>query len=285
VQWPPGLQLYGELQRGKFVTAVNGNTIHPADVMSVPSLPGPCLVILDCPSLDYLPALQANPTLQALQQEAQQLQPLQQSPQQQQDGTPADAAAAAAAQAAAAPAAAANGAGQRQGGAAGDAEVRKRVVLVHVGPQQVSSSAAYVAWCAGFGPSADQLFISGGGQQVCTVRRAAQLQAQLNVIEPEVFQLGGFLASQGQQQQQQGQGQQGIKQQQQLGPAAAAAPQAAADAASSGSAGAAVIAAVGPAAVAASDGVVFRLMPPRMSGLCLQAVTPPPELETVQVCV
>lgn len=230
------IQLFGELQRGKSVTAINGRTVHAHEVMASPTMPGPCLIILDCPSLDHLAALQAEPMLQQLQQES---------------------AAQPAPQAAGDAAAAQNGSGNGSG-ESGEAAPRKRFVLVHMGPAEVSRSAAYAAWCAGFGPGADQLFASSDGQRCTTTRRAAQLQAQLNVIEPDVFPLQGFAALKQQQQEQQ----QEKEKDPQQGAAAAA----------------------GVQSVDGADGVVFRLVPARMQGLCIEAaLTQPPDLEAVQV--
>lgn len=227
--------------------------------MASPTMPGPCLIIVDCPSLDYLPALQADPTLLQLQQESAQQQLPQ--PQQQQQG----AADGGAAVGDAAAAAGGSSNGSSSGGDAGVVQPRKRFVLVHTGPAQVSRSKEYAAWCASFGPAADQLFASSDGQRCTTTRRAAQLQAQLNVIEPDVFPLQGFAAIKQQQEEASG-SQQG---------AAAAASNAAAAGADAGSQS---------ASLDAADGVVFRLVPARMQGLCMDAaLTQPPDLEAVQV--
>lgn len=221
-------------------------------------MPGPCLIIVDCPSLDYLPALQSNPTLLQLQQEAAQ----QQLPTPQADG----AAAGDGPAAAAAVGASTNGTGSS--GDAGEGQPRKRFVLVHTGPAEVSRSAEYAAWCAGFGAAADQLFASSDSQRCTTTRRAAQLQAQLSLVEPDVFSLQGFAA---------------LKQQQEE---ASSSQQGAGTATSAAGAGAVAAAAAGSQSVSmdAADGVVFRLVPARMQGLCMQtAVTQPPDLEAVQV--
>lgn len=47
---------YGRLCRGESVPGANGAIVAPADVME-PAAPGPCAVILDLPSVSYLPAL------------------------------------------------------------------------------------------------------------------------------------------------------------------------------------------------------------------------------------
>lgn len=228
-------QLYGELQRGKPVTAVSGRTIQPHEVMSTPTTPGPCLVVVDCPSLDYLPALQAEPALQQLQQECQQQ-----------------------GQAGGAAAAAAGGAGTN-GSSSSEAAPRKRYVLVHMGPAAVARNEQYAAWCAGFGPAADHLFVSKDSQLCCTTRRAAQLQAQLNLIEPQVFSLQGF---QDQQQQQGGSG----------------------DAAKQGAVVVAAAAGAGREGLEAPDGSVFTLVPARSQGVTMDtAITQAFDLEAVQV--
>ncbi|WIA31761.1 hypothetical protein OEZ86_002633 [Tetradesmus obliquus] len=71
--------MLGELQRGIAVTIPNGKVIQPHEVMDTPATPGACLLLVDCPSAAYLPGLQQQQQLQALQQEAAQLQ-LQQAP-------------------------------------------------------------------------------------------------------------------------------------------------------------------------------------------------------------
>jgi hypothetical protein len=254
-------QLFGELQRGKSVTAVNGRTIHPHQVTSTPTMPGPCLIVVDCPSLDYLSALQLDPTLQQLQQESQQQQGKPQQQQQQEEanaGQPAQPEAAAAA--------AAGAPDQNGSSSSSEAGARKRFILVHMGPTQVSRSDSYAAWCAGFGPAAHHLFVSNDTQLCSTTRKAAGLQAQLNVIEPEVFTLQGFEASAQQNKQQQ------AKQEQLAAAGAGDGPVAAAAAAPSRQ------------GVDAADGLVFGLVPARNQGINLEAaITQPPDLEAVQV--
>ncbi|KAF8070965.1 TRZ4 [Scenedesmus sp. PABB004] len=149
--------LFGELQRGKSVTAANGRVVTPADVMDPPELPGACLVVVDCPSAAYLPALQDAPALAALREQA-----------------------------------AAGGGGA--GGAAATAAPAGRLVLVHLGPAEVTGSDAYRAWLAGFGARAEHLAAAADAQAAPTTLRAAVLQAQLNAIEPDVFSLQGFAA-------------------------------------------------------------------------------------------
>jgi len=53
------LQLYGELQRGLAVLATNGKQVQPHEVMDTPTTPGPAILVVDCPDLAYLAALQA----------------------------------------------------------------------------------------------------------------------------------------------------------------------------------------------------------------------------------
>lgn len=59
---PRGPQ-YGKLVRGEEVTAANGQVVRPADVME-PATPGPVVLVVDCPSAAFLPALTAAPLLQ-----------------------------------------------------------------------------------------------------------------------------------------------------------------------------------------------------------------------------
>lgn len=257
----PYWQLFGQLQRGSPVTAVNGRVVQPHEVMNPPTMMGPCVIVVDCPSLDYLPALQADPTLLQLQQDAQK--------QQQQGG--------ASQPATYTPAAAAAGAAEEAGASNGQAAASesKLFVVVHLGPAGVSSSSEYSAWCAGFGRTTQQVFVSGDAQLCTTTRRAAQLQAQLNVVEPEVFSMHGLLAMKEQAQQQQLQVSPGDAPMQDAAEPAAAA----ADAPGAGSAGSGMQGYQG-----APDGLVYKLMPPRVQGLAQEdAITQPPDLEAIQV--
>lgn len=259
----PCWQLFGQLQRGNPVTAVSGRVVQPHEVMNPPTMMGPCLIVVDCPSLDYLPALQADPTLQQLQQDAQQ--------QQQQGGSSQPTADT--------PAAAAAGAAQEAGASNSQtaASESRLFVVVHLGPAGVSSSSEYSAWCAGFGRTAQQLFVSGDGQLCTTTRRAAQLQAQLNVIEPEVFSLQGMSAMKEQAQQ--------LQQQQQAPPGDAPMQDAAEPAADAANAPGAGGAGSGMQVFrGAPDGLVYKLMPPRVQGLSQEeAITQPPDLAAIQV--
>ncbi|WIA11634.1 hypothetical protein OEZ85_011737 [Tetradesmus obliquus] len=167
--------MLGELQRGIAVTIPNGKVIQPHEVMDTPATPGACLLLVDCPSAAYLPGLQQQQQLLALQQEAAQLQ-LQQAP----DVVDAF------------------------GSSSGDSEQvapTKKFIVIHLGPADVTNSEPYKSWVAGFGPAVQHLMVSSDSQRSPTVLRAAVLQAQLNAIEPEVFSLQGFQALIQQQQQ------------------------------------------------------------------------------------
>ena len=48
--------LYGQLAKGQEVTAVNGKLVKPEDVMEA-TTPGPIVLIVDCPSEGFIPAL------------------------------------------------------------------------------------------------------------------------------------------------------------------------------------------------------------------------------------
>lgn len=50
--------LYGQLVRGEEVTSISGRVVTPHDVME-PSTPGPVVLVVDCPSAAFLPALTA----------------------------------------------------------------------------------------------------------------------------------------------------------------------------------------------------------------------------------
>jgi hypothetical protein len=177
--------MLGELQRGIAVTIPNGKVIQPHEVMETPATPGACLLLVDCPSLAYLPGLQQQQQLQSLQQEAAQLQP--QSMQ-------------------------ANGSSNGDGAQAAPA---KKFIMIHLGPAVVTSSEPYTAWVSGFGAAAQHLMVRSDSQRSPTVLRAAVLQAQLNAIEPEVFSLQGFQDLMQQQQQDAADGAAAEQQQQQ----------------------------------------------------------------------
>lgn len=53
---PPG-PLYGQLSRGQAVMGANGRLVQPCEVMDPPQLPGPLLLVLDCPSERHVAAL------------------------------------------------------------------------------------------------------------------------------------------------------------------------------------------------------------------------------------
>jgi hypothetical protein len=163
------LQMLGELQRGSAVTLDNGTVIQPHEVMETPATPGACLLLLDCPSLAYLPSLQQQQQLQALQQEAAQLAGAG-------DSTQADSSS------------------SGTGSSSQADKPARTVVMIHLGPAAVTSSEPYAAWVSGFGPAVQHLMVSSDSQRSPTVLRAAVLQAQLNAIEPEVFSLHGFQA-------------------------------------------------------------------------------------------
>ena len=57
--------LYGQLVKGEEVVAANGRVVKPSDVME-PSVPGPLVLVVDCPSPAFLPALRAAPALAEL---------------------------------------------------------------------------------------------------------------------------------------------------------------------------------------------------------------------------
>ncbi|KAJ1767110.1 hypothetical protein LPJ74_005539 [Coemansia sp. RSA 1843] len=54
--------LYGKLTAGESVVGPNGDTIHPSQCVG-PERPGGIVVIIDCPSVDYIESLTANPKL------------------------------------------------------------------------------------------------------------------------------------------------------------------------------------------------------------------------------
>lgn len=55
---------YGRLVRGESVTSASGATVTPADVME-PGTPGPTVLVVDCPSTEYLASLGASQGLAA----------------------------------------------------------------------------------------------------------------------------------------------------------------------------------------------------------------------------
>ena len=58
---------FGQLQRGQAVTTAAGRAVQPGEVMEA-GTPGPLALVVDCPSVDYLPALCTDPTLRRVQQ-------------------------------------------------------------------------------------------------------------------------------------------------------------------------------------------------------------------------
>ena len=60
---PPG-PIYKELARGNTVTAPNGRVINPHEVVD-PDLPGPSFIILECPSIDFIPRIIHHPQLKS----------------------------------------------------------------------------------------------------------------------------------------------------------------------------------------------------------------------------
>lgn len=56
---------YAALVQGRPVTLEDGTVVRPEDVVDPPS-PGPAVLVADCPSKDFLPALGRNPELRAL---------------------------------------------------------------------------------------------------------------------------------------------------------------------------------------------------------------------------
>lgn len=60
----PGFK-YGKLQRGECVMSDDGTQmVHPEDVLG-PSSPGPIMILVDCPSLVYIPALTSASSIQS----------------------------------------------------------------------------------------------------------------------------------------------------------------------------------------------------------------------------
>jgi hypothetical protein len=246
---------------------------------------------VDSPSPDFLPALQTDTTLLQIQREAQQqllLQPAEQQQrrqqwqlqqqqrqqrrkqrkqrrrqQQQRQQVRVDKASAGqSAQPAAATQEPHFGARSSNGS---KAAASKCFVLVHMGPREVCSSDSYAAWCAGFGPAANHLFVSRFSQLDTTNRLAAELQAQLNIIEPGVFPLQLSEADRQQNMQQQ--------QQQQQGTHSKREQHSTADGTACSSWG-----------MNAADGVEFKLLPERSQGINMDAtITQPIDLHAVQV--
>jgi hypothetical protein len=163
--------------------------VRPDEVMNPASVPGPVLLLLDCPTPRHLGALRAAPALRALLARLREEEP-------QRRGTRAGGAAAAAAAAAAEAEAAAAAAAVAGGdGEAAAAAARARLVaVVHFAPPEVCSSPEYREFTAGFGPGARHIMAWGAGEGSVVCRSAATLQAKLNLLEPSVFPLGALAA-------------------------------------------------------------------------------------------
>ncbi len=152
--------------------------------MEPPSTPGPSVLIVDCPDARYIPALQQAPAVSALAAECQKQGLQQQQQQQQQQGI-----------------ATASSAVGSAGPAVGRPPPGGRLtVIVHLGVADVVASPAYQQWMGSFGGGCTHLVVSADSQRATTVRSFAQLQAQLNLLEPAAFQLGAFAEQPAQQQ-------------------------------------------------------------------------------------
>jgi hypothetical protein len=239
--------MLGELQRGIAVTIPSGKVVQPHEVMETPATPGACLLLVDCPSLAYLPGLQQQQQLLALQQEAAQLQA----------GTDGHSAVAA------------DNKGSSSSNGSMQATPQKKIIVVHLGDAHVTRSEPYKQWVSGFGPAVHHWMVSRDSQNSTTVLRAAVLQAQLNAIEPEVFSLQGFQALM-QQQQQQGAGD-CAKEDQQAQQQAAASQQQQQQQQQLAN------------VLAAGNGCRFTLAPLKHQGLSLAGVTAGADLQQVQV--
>ncbi|KAJ3062859.1 Zinc phosphodiesterase ELAC protein 2, partial [Podochytrium sp. JEL0797] len=60
----PKGKLYGQLTRGMAVTLEDGRVIQPSECAGEPK-PGSMFIIVDCPSVDYIPSIQSNADLAA----------------------------------------------------------------------------------------------------------------------------------------------------------------------------------------------------------------------------
>lgn len=170
------LQMYGQLQRGQSVTLANGQVVNPSDVMATPSAPGAIVVLLDCPSEAHLTAAAQAPELLALQAAAARENEVEHNHLNSSSSS-----------------------GSRTGlntaaatGGADGAPTRRRVVLLHLGPSNVTRSNLYQAWTAAWGGGVDHLYVSADGQLVPTTAKASLLQAQLHAVEPAAFSLAGY---------------------------------------------------------------------------------------------
>lgn len=59
----PKGKLYGELVAGNAVVTPAGRTVFPLEVMD-PDEPGPCFIVIECPSVNFIPRLVEHPQLQ-----------------------------------------------------------------------------------------------------------------------------------------------------------------------------------------------------------------------------
>eukprot|EP00887_Chlorella_sp_A99_P006161 scaffold3.g6161.t1 len=134
--------LYGKLVKGEEVTAANGRIVKPSDVME-PSIPGPVVLVVDCPTDAFLPCLASAPLLQQC--------------------------------------------------TSGDKRDRVAAV-VHLSPREVLQLPEYKQWLGTFRPEASHILVAESiASGVPIQRRAAALQAKLNVIDAGLFSLHSTL--------------------------------------------------------------------------------------------
>ncbi|KAI9337231.1 beta-lactamase-like protein [Obelidium mucronatum] len=65
--------MYANLKNGKSVTLADGRVIQPSECVS-PSKPGPVFIIMDCPSVEYIPSILASTELNAISHNAEPVQ-------------------------------------------------------------------------------------------------------------------------------------------------------------------------------------------------------------------
>ena len=165
---PPG-PLFGELQRGGTVTTPAGAVVRPEQVMGA-AVPGPLLLVIDCPTAAHAEALRASPQLAAVLAR---------------HGVGGSGSGSGS-----------GGTGNGGSGGSGGADADLRMVAAaHLTPPEVRATPAYEALVASLGAGARHLGAWAGGQRAATCRAAAALQARLNALEPAVFPLGAIAAS------------------------------------------------------------------------------------------
>ncbi|KAK9821939.1 hypothetical protein WJX81_005595 [Elliptochloris bilobata] len=157
---------FGRLKGGEAVQGTRGRMVHPHEVME-PSLAGPVVVVVDCPTAAYLPSLVASPALARCMSMGSR-------------GAPDDGGAPGA-----------DGCGEEaRRREADEGAACTAACVVHLAPAEVVALPEYRAWMARFSAATTHIVAAaGGGGGQAVMLASAVLQARLNVLGPGFFPL------------------------------------------------------------------------------------------------